>query len=68
MLGEPLTAEEVCLFQISLKSQTIFLHFFYRICFLKVAEFMAEADVDQNGKLDYDEFSRMLLREPTFDN
>ena len=29
---------------------------------------MAEADVDQNGKLDYDEFSRMLLREPTFDN
>ena len=30
----------------------------------KVDEFMAEADVDQNGKLDYDEFSRMLLREP----
>ena len=47
---------------------TIFLHIFYWICFFKVAEFMAEADVDQNGKLDYDEFSRMLLREPTFDN
>ena len=32
--------------------------------FSKVEEFMAEADIDQNGKLDYDEFSRMLLREP----
>ena len=34
----------------------------------KVEEFMAEADIDQNGKLDYDEFSRMLLREPSCDN
>ena len=34
----------------------------------EVAEFMAEADVDQNGKLDYDEFSRMLLREPLCGN
>ena len=37
----------------------------YKVCLpQKVDEFMAEADVDQNGKLDYDEFSRMLLREP----
>merc|ERR1712198_374131 len=34
----------------------------------EVDEFMAEADVDQNGKLDYDEFSRMLLREPLCEN
>merc|ERR1719219_3214744 len=34
----------------------------------EVDEFMAEADVDQNGKLDYDEFSRMLLREPLCGN
>ena len=34
----------------------------------KVEEFMSEADIDQNGKLDYDEFSRMLLREPSCDN
>ena len=28
----------------------------------EVDEFMAEADVDGNGKLDYDEFVKMLLQ------
>ena len=73
MLGQPLSAEEVGMVFVFIKKNNQVLIFrllpsnqmIYKVCLpQKVDEFMAEADVDQNGKLDYDEFSRMLLREP----